>query len=199
MKFIDLFSGIGGFRLGFESEGNECVFSADFDKHACESYQKNFGDFPLVDIASLDAKDVPDHDILCGGFPCQDYSVATTLKNSKVVKSTKKVGGLIQSGLERVGKTIKNVNQIVIATQSGYERGEAIIKEEVATRLLLKGLEIDRDQAIKFQNKRFEKGEIDNEGLNDILKEVNKIYDARDKIYNDRLETLKEDKDQLKS
>jgi len=123
----------------------------------------------------------------------------TTLKNSKVVKSAKKVGGLIQSGLERVGKTINNVNQIVIATQSGYERGEAIIKEEVATRLLLKGLEIDRDQAIKFQNKRFEKGEIDNEGLNDILKEVNKIYDARDKIYNDRLETLKEDKDQLKS
>ena len=123
----------------------------------------------------------------------------TTLKNSKVVKSTKKVGGLIQSGLERVGKTINNVNQIVIATQSGYERGEAIIKEEVATRLLLKGLEIDRDQAIKFQNKRFEKGEIDNKGLNDILKEVNKIYDARDKIYNDRLETLKEDKDQLKS
>ena len=121
------------------------------------------------------------------------------LKNSKVVKSAKKVGGLIQSGLERVGKTINNLNQIVIATQSGYERGEAIIKEEVATRLLLKGLEIDRDQAIKFQNKRFEKGEIDNEGLNDILKEVNKIYDARDKIYNDRLETLKEDRDQLKS
>ena len=121
------------------------------------------------------------------------------LGNSKVVKSTKKVGGLIQSGLERVGKTINNLNQIVIATQSGYERGEAIIKEEVATRLLLKGLEIDRDQAIKFYNKRFEKEEIDNEQLKGILKEVNKIYDARDKIYNDRLETLKEDRDQLKS
>jgi hypothetical protein len=121
------------------------------------------------------------------------------LGNSKVVKSTKKVGGLIQSGLERVGKTINNLNQIVIATQSGYERGEAIIKEEVATRLLLKGLEIDRDQAIKFYNKRFEKEEIDNEQLKGILKEVNKIYDARDKIYNDRLEILKEDKDQLKS
>jgi hypothetical protein len=123
----------------------------------------------------------------------------TTLKNSKVVKSTKKVGGLIQSGLERVGKTINNLNQIIIATQSGYERGEAIIKEEVATRLLLKGLEIDRDQAIKFYNKRFEKEEIDNEQLKGILKEVNKIYDARDKIYNDRLEILKEDRDQLKS
>jgi hypothetical protein len=121
------------------------------------------------------------------------------LGNSKVVKSTKKVGGLIQSGLERVGKTINNLNQIVIATQSGYERGEAIIKEEVATRLLLKGLEIDRDQTIKFYNKRFEKEEIDNEQLNGILKEVNRIYDAREKIYNDRLEILKEDRDQLKS
>jgi hypothetical protein len=121
------------------------------------------------------------------------------LKNSKVVKSTKKVGGLIQSGLERVGKTINNVNQIVIATQSGYERGEAIIKEEVATKLLLKGLEIDRDQAIKYYNKRYEKEEIRDEELKGILKEVNKIYDAREKIYNDRLETLKEDKDQLKS
>ena len=123
----------------------------------------------------------------------------TDLKNSKVVKSTKKVGGLIQSGLERVGKTINNLNQIVIATQSGYERGEAIIKEEVATRLLLKGLEIDRDQAIKFYNKRYEKQEIKDEELKGILKEVNRIYDAREKIYNDRLETLKEDKDQLKS
>ena len=123
----------------------------------------------------------------------------TDLKNSKVVKSTKKVGGLIQSGLERVGKTINNLNQIIIATQSGYERGEAIIKEEVATRLLLKGLEIDRDQAIKFYNKRYEKQEIKDEELKGILKEVNRIYDAREKIYNDRLETLKEDKDQLKS
>ena len=121
------------------------------------------------------------------------------LENSKVIKSSKKVGGLIQNGLERVGKTINNANQIVIATQSGYERGEAIIKEEVATRLLLKDLEIDRDQTIKFYNKRFEKDEINNEQLKGILKEVNKIYDAREKIYNDRLETLKEDRDQLKS
>ena len=88
MKFIDLFSGIGGFRLGFESEGNECVFSADFDKHACETYERNFGDFPLVDIASLDAKDVPDHDILCGGFPCQPFSIAGFRKGFDDVRGT---------------------------------------------------------------------------------------------------------------
>ena len=55
---------------------------------------------------------------------------------SKILKPVKKVGGLIQNGLERIGKTINNTNQIIIATQSGYERGETIIKEEVATRLL---------------------------------------------------------------
>jgi len=123
----------------------------------------------------------------------------TTLSNSKVVKSAKKVGGLIQNGLERVGKTINNTNQIVIATQSGYERGEAIIKEEVATKILLKGIEIDRNQAIKYYTKKNEKQEIDDENLKGILKEVNKIYDAKEKIYNDKLESLKEDKDQLKS
>jgi hypothetical protein len=121
------------------------------------------------------------------------------MANSKIIQSAKKVGGLIQSGLERVGKTINNTNQIVIATQSGYERGEAIIKEEVATRILLKGVEIERDLVIKYHNKRFEKQEINNGQLKDILKEVKKIYDAKEKIYNDRLETLKEDKDQLKS
>jgi len=118
---------------------------------------------------------------------------------SKVLKPVKKVGGLIQSGLERVGKTINNTNQIVIATQSGYERGEAIIKEEVATRILLKGVEIEREQVIKYHNRRAEKQEIDNKQLKDILEEVKKIYDTKEKIYNDRLKALKEDKDQLKS
>ena len=74
MKFIDLFSGIGGFRVALESLGQQCVFSADFDKYACDSYQKNFGDYPLIDLTQYDEKKVPDHDILCGGFPCQPFS-----------------------------------------------------------------------------------------------------------------------------
>ena len=118
---------------------------------------------------------------------------------SNILKPVKKVGGLIQNGLERVGKTINNTNQIIIATQSGYERGEAIIKEEVATKILLKGVEIEREQVVKYHNRRAEKQEIDNKQLKDILEEVKKIYDTKEKIYNDRLETLKEDKDQLKS
>lgn len=76
MKFIDLFSGMGGFRLALSELGLECAFSADYDQHACETYEKNFGTFPLIDITQLEASKVPDHDVLCGGFPCQPFSIA---------------------------------------------------------------------------------------------------------------------------
>lgn len=73
--FIDLFSGIGGFRLAFESVGGKCIFSSDIDKWANETYYDNFGDYPQGDISKIDAKDIPDHDVLCGGFPCQPFSI----------------------------------------------------------------------------------------------------------------------------
>jgi DNA (cytosine-5)-methyltransferase 1 len=76
MTFIDLFSGIGGFRLAFEKVGATCLFSADIDKHACETYKLNFGDYPLRDVSKLDPKDIPGFDILCAGFPCQPFSIA---------------------------------------------------------------------------------------------------------------------------
>lgn len=75
LKFIDLFAGIGGFRLGFEYAGCECVFSAEIDDHACEMYELNFGDNPKCDITKLNPKDIPDFDILCAGFPCQAFSI----------------------------------------------------------------------------------------------------------------------------
>ncbi len=75
IKFIDLFAGIGGFRLGFESAGCSCVFSSEIDEHACSMYRLNFGDDPYCDITTLDPKDVPDFDILCAGFPCQAFSI----------------------------------------------------------------------------------------------------------------------------
>jgi len=76
LKFIDLFSGIGGFRLAFESVGAKCVFSTDIDKHACSTYQANFGDYPLRDVSKIQAQEIPDFDILCAGFPCQPFSIA---------------------------------------------------------------------------------------------------------------------------
>lgn len=74
-RFIDLFAGIGGIRLGFESVGGHCVFSSEFDKDACKTYEANFGEYPSGDITQIDAKDIPDFDILLGGFPCQAFSI----------------------------------------------------------------------------------------------------------------------------
>ncbi|MCL2204814.1 MAG: DNA (cytosine-5-)-methyltransferase [Defluviitaleaceae bacterium] len=74
-RFIDLFAGIGGIRLGFESVGGNCVFSSEWDKQAVKSYEANFGEKPAGDITKIDAMDIPDFDILLGGFPCQPFSI----------------------------------------------------------------------------------------------------------------------------
>lgn len=75
IKFIDLFCGLGGFRIALESWKCECVFSSDIDKYARDTYKENFGEYPAGDITLIDEKDIPDHDILCAGFPCQPFSV----------------------------------------------------------------------------------------------------------------------------
>lgn len=74
-KFIDLFAGIGGIRIGFESVGGKCVFSSEWDKDACKTYFANFGETPLGDITQITADQIPDFDILLGGFPCQPFSI----------------------------------------------------------------------------------------------------------------------------
>jgi DNA (cytosine-5)-methyltransferase 1 len=80
LKFIDLFAGIGGFRLAGEEHGMECVFSSEIDKFACEVYKNNFGETPQGDITQIDAKDIPDFDVLFAGFPCQPFSYAGQLQ-----------------------------------------------------------------------------------------------------------------------
>lgn len=75
-KFIDLFAGIGGIRLPFQQIGGECVFSSEWDKFAQKTYLANFGEMPNGDITQIKAIDIPDHDILLGGFPCQAFSQA---------------------------------------------------------------------------------------------------------------------------
>ena len=75
-KGIDLFCGIGGFRLAMEDNEVECVFSSDNDKFAQETYHANFGEIPEGDIKKIEAKDIPPFDILAAGFPCQPFSIA---------------------------------------------------------------------------------------------------------------------------
>lgn len=75
IKFIDLFCGLGGFRIALESCECECVFSSDIDKYSRETYKENFDEYPTGDITKINEKDIPDHDILCAGFPCQPFSI----------------------------------------------------------------------------------------------------------------------------
>ena len=79
-RFIDLFCGIGGFRIAFEKAGGRCVFSSDYDKFSQQTYEANFGERPHGDIHSVAVADIPAHDILCGGFPCQPFSIAGVSK-----------------------------------------------------------------------------------------------------------------------
>ena len=88
MKFIDLFSGIGGFRLALDKLNHKCVFSADNDKYACDTYYKNFKEYPLIDIKKLSAKKIPNHDILCAGFPCQPFSIAGDRRGFDDIRGT---------------------------------------------------------------------------------------------------------------
>ncbi len=79
-RFIDLFCGIGGFRIAFESVGGECVFSSDWDRFSQQTYAANFGEVPHGDIHAVSEKDIPHFDILCAGFPCQPFSIAGVSK-----------------------------------------------------------------------------------------------------------------------
>lgn len=74
--FIDLFAGIGAFHIALKNLGGECVYAADIDKNTAEVYQKNFFMNSLADIKKVDVKDIPKHDMLCAGFPCQPFSNA---------------------------------------------------------------------------------------------------------------------------
>jgi len=73
--FIDLFAGIGGIRLGFQSVGGKCVFSSEWDVSAAKTYEANFGEFPFGDITKIPTSAIPDFDILLAGFPCQPFSI----------------------------------------------------------------------------------------------------------------------------
>jgi len=86
--FIDLFAGIGGMRIAFESNGGECVFTSEWDKYSQKTYFDNFGDMPEGDITKIDEKSIPDHDVLVAGFPCQPFSIAGVSKKNSLGRST---------------------------------------------------------------------------------------------------------------
>lgn len=87
-KIIDLFAGIGGIRLGFTEAGCECVLTSEIDAHAQKVYFDNFNELALGDITKIKSEDIPDFDILCGGFPCQPFSMAGHRKGFEDTRGT---------------------------------------------------------------------------------------------------------------
>lgn len=81
-KFVDLFAGIGGIRLAFQNLGGKCVFTSEWDAYSKKTYEANFGEVPFGDITKINEKEIPDHDILLGGFPCQPFSIAGVSKKN---------------------------------------------------------------------------------------------------------------------
>ena len=82
-SFVDMFAGIGGMRLGFEAIGGECLFTCEWNKYSQQTYRANFGDVEIAgDIRQIPPQDVPPHDVLLAGFPCQPFSIAGVSKKN---------------------------------------------------------------------------------------------------------------------
>jgi DNA (cytosine-5)-methyltransferase 1 len=128
LKFIDLFCGIGGFRIAMDEacrENNiipECVFSSDIDPYCQDSYEANFGDRPAGDITEVDPKDIPDHDILYGGFPCQPFSIIGNMKGFADIRGTLfyNIASIIKEKQPKAF-VLENVKQLV-----GHDHGKTL-------------------------------------------------------------------------
>lgn len=87
-EYIDLFAGIGGMHLAFSEAGGCCVYASEWNKYCQIQYRQNFGVIPDGDITQVDAKDIPDHDVLVAGFPCQPFSIAGVSKKNSLGRAT---------------------------------------------------------------------------------------------------------------
>lgn len=96
MKFIDLFAGLGGFHVGLAKHGHECVFACEVDTGLRQLYEQNHGHLPQGDIRDIPAKDIPPHDILCAGFPCQPFSLAGKKKGAQCPESGKLIDYVLE-------------------------------------------------------------------------------------------------------
>lgn len=207
--FIDLFAGIGGIRLGFESVGGKCVFSSEFDEDACKTYEANFGEHPAGDITKIDANDIPDFDILLGGFPCQAFSII-----GKKEGFANETCGTLFFDIERILKKkkpkafmLENVRNLTAHDKGNTFRIITTHLEALGYRVYSKVLNA-LDYGVPQKRERIIiVGFIDNvefefpapvalserKTLTDILEtEVDKRYYVRDEIRLSRLERLKE-------
>jgi DNA (cytosine-5)-methyltransferase 1 len=128
VKFIDLFCGIGGFRQAMDEACSEnelipqCVFSSDIDPYCQDSYEANFDHRPFGDITQINEKDIPDHDILFAGFPCQPFSIIGQMKGFNDIRGTLffDIARIIQHKKPKAF-ILENVKQLV-----GHDKGKTL-------------------------------------------------------------------------
>lgn len=85
-RFIDLFAGIGGIRLAYQNLGGKCIYTSEWNYFSKKTYEANFGEVPFGDITKISEKEIPDHDVLLAGFPCQPFSIAGVSKKNALGK-----------------------------------------------------------------------------------------------------------------
>lgn len=119
-KFIDLFAGLGGFHSGLSRLGGECIFAAELDDYLRDLYEKNYGITPSGDIRLVNERDVPNHDVLCAGFPCQPFSRAGKKKGTECPESGKLIDDVLRIVRDKKPTYImlENVPDIMVV-QSG--------------------------------------------------------------------------------
>lgn len=207
MKFIDLFAGIGGIRLGIQSNDYECVFSSEFDLNAQKTYSINFNDIPHGDITKISEEEIPNHDILLGGFPCQAFSIAGYRKGFEDTRGTlffeiarileyhqpkafllENVKGLI--GHDK-GQTIKKMLE-VLNEHLGYETYVKVLNSMTHSnipqnreRVFIVGF--NKNKIKQFDKFNFPEPIPLTKGISDLLSKERQLekyyYDSKSKIY----------------
>lgn len=197
-KFIDLFAGVGGIRIPFEELGGKCVFSSEWDKFAQITYEANYGEVPHGDITKINEKDIPKHDLLVGGFPCQAFSQAGLKKGFKDTRGTMffeiarildyhKPKALLLENVKGLrghdkGKTFKVI--ISILNELGYQTLESTVLNAKDF-----GLPQNRERIFivgyrKHVNFQFPQAPMTNTRLGDILdKKVPEKYTISDRMW----------------
>lgn len=207
MRYIDLFCGIGGFRIAInqvltaKNINPKCVFSSDIDPDAQKIYQMNFGEQPAGDITQIEAKDIPEHDLLLAGFPCQPFSICGQLKGFEDTRGTlffdiarvlanKKPNYFILENVKQLvghnqGKTLKSI--IEVLEKLGYTVEYKVLNAlncglpQKRERIFIVGYR----QSLPF---RWDIQKIPMKPLTEILEpQVSDFYYASEKIRNSRL------------
>ncbi len=184
MKYIDLYAGIGGFRLALDSYGNECVFSAEIDKSAIETYKENYGDDSFFDMDSLREKSneeirkiIPKHELLVGGFPCQPFSKAGERKGFETsdTKGTQFFNILkIIDAHNPKHVFLENVRNFTshdsgntwkVVKSNLLERGYNVINEPLVLSPISFGVPQNRERVFIIASKTFDPNKIDTKNL----------------------------------